>query len=87
MNSTNTTKSFECRTVTKPNKIGIPKQWSLTSLKTARTSGGWCIKASVSSLDTFCVVMYNEKTDDCHTGFFTDELEANKFIECILEKT
>jgi hypothetical protein len=74
--------------VTKPNKTAIPlkKQWKLTSYRTARANGEWYIKASFSSLNTLCVVMYNEKTDECQVGFFTDELEANRFIEYTLEK-
>jgi len=74
--------------VTKPSKTTVPspKQWKLTSFRTARANGEWYIKASLSSFDTMCIVMYNEKTDECQVGFFTDELEANRFIEYTLEK-
>jgi hypothetical protein len=29
--------------------------------------------------------MYNESTDESVIGFATDELEANRFIECVVE--
>jgi hypothetical protein len=61
-----------------------PKKWRITSLETVWYEG-WYIKPSVSTLDSFCVVMYNEHTDESVIGFATDEMEANRFIECVVE--
>ena len=70
--------------MTKPSKT-VPEKWKLTSLDTTWYEG-WYIKASLSSFNTFLVVMINEKTDDCHTGFFTDEEQCNSFISNVIEK-
>jgi hypothetical protein len=40
----------------------------------------WVIKASASSHDSILVVMRNVKTGEVLSNFFTDETEANDFI-------
>lgn len=46
----------------------------------------WCIKASSSSLDSYIVVMFNEKTDDCHILFGKSKDEIQLFIAFVLER-
>lgn len=40
----------------------------------------WVIKASASNLDSIFVVMKNIKTGEVIAEFFTDEVQANDFI-------
>jgi len=69
--------------VIKPNNAA--KKWKLTSLDLVWHEG-WYVKASVSSLNSLCIVMYNETSDQCYTQFFDDETQANRFVEYIIEK-
>lgn len=40
----------------------------------------WIVKASASSQDSILVVMKNVKTEEVLTYFFSDEVQANDFI-------
>lgn len=42
--------------------------------------GDWLIKASLSNFDTIFVLMESIETGETCSGFFTDELKANDFI-------
>lgn len=44
----------------------------------------WFVKASISSVDSICVVMQNINTGAVRTGFFTDESQANQFINSLI---
>ena len=45
---------------------------------------GWYVKASITSFGIICLVIYNDKTDDCHVRFFEGEEDANRFIEHVV---
>lgn len=42
--------------------------------------GNWMVKASLSSHDTIFISMMNVETGEVETQFFTDETQANDFI-------
>ena len=66
----------------KPDKPQV-KKWKFTSIELVYYEG-WYIKASMTSFNTYMVVMINEQTDECHTGLFADEHKCNEFIESVL---
>ncbi len=68
--------------MTKPNRTQIEK-WKLTSIDPVYYEG-WYIKASMTSFNTYMVVLINEQTDNCYTGFFANEHKCNQFIEKVL---
>jgi hypothetical protein len=43
------------------------------------------LKTSSTSLNTYMVVMFNEKTDDCYVQFFNSKEACQLFIAFILE--
>jgi hypothetical protein len=40
----------------------------------------WFIKASISNFDSIIIFLQNINSGEIKIGFFTDELEANKFV-------
>jgi len=48
--------------------------------------GNWRLKGSLSSFDTYCIVMWNDVTQEGHTRFFLNEKTANKFIDSVVKK-
>jgi hypothetical protein len=64
----------------------MQKTWTITSLDVVWCEG-WYVKASMTSFGIICLVMYNDKTKQCHTRFFDNERQANKFVERLLKKT
>jgi len=43
--------------------------------------GKWDIKASITNLDTICMIFRHKNTGNVIIRYFTDELEANLFTE------
>jgi hypothetical protein len=41
---------------------------------------GWYVKASLTNLDTICIIMQSATTNQFDIGFFHDEVDANRFI-------
>jgi len=72
--------------VTKPNNKSVPKKWKITSMDVVWCEG-WYVKASITSFGIICLVIYNDKTDDCHVRFFEGEEDANRFIEHVVSVT
>lgn len=61
------------------------KKWKLSSLETVWYEG-WYIKASVSTLDSVLVVLYNEHTTQTVIRYASDEMEATRFIADVVRK-
>ena len=45
----------------------------------------WVVKASSTNMETFFVLMFNEKNDDCITGFFNNKTDCELFIAMVLD--
>lgn len=60
------------------------KSAKLHSYKQARLKD-WVVKASSTDLGTYFVMMFNEKNDDCITGFFNTKAECEIFIAMVLD--